>query len=379
MEIQYLGKKKAKLIVTVGSGKNRKRRTKTITYDRKRDVEKAWSQFAAEVEMQSCSDVTVGSLVKSYIENRKIAGIKATTVHCYEACERIINSRFETVNASEVNTYQLDEFVAEINDKYSAKYIKSIISLLDSSYKRAIRTGLLTSNPCVGVSLPKIKKKEVNTMNEDDIVKFLEALNYERLDLKVGYELALLCGLRRSEILGLKESDISLNFKTVSVHETRHVVDGEESIQDTKTERSRRTLALPDILVGDIRDLIELHNSYEFEHDDYLVLGAFGQKMNPSTFSTQIFKIEDKIGIERVSLHALRHTFATMLNAEGVDIARISAELGHSNINTTLSIYMHVFGGTTASSRGIADAVNKKFSKTATFDATKKTKKAAER
>jgi len=75
--------------------------------------------------------------------------------------------------------------------------------------------------------------------------------------------------------------------------------------------------------------------------------------------------IEQQHGIQHVSVHGLRHTFATMLNSSGIDIARISAELGHSNISTTLNKYTHVFGGATASSRGIADEMEIKFSKTA--------------
>ena len=89
--------------------------------------------------------------------------------------------------------------------------------------------------------------------------------------------------------------------------------------------------------------------------------------MSPSTFTKYIRIIEDKAGLPSVSVHGLRHTFASMLNSEGVDIASISAELGHSTIGTTLNIYTHVFGDVSASSRGIADSINAKFENSATF------------
>jgi hypothetical protein len=68
--------------------------------------------------------------------------------------------------------------------------------------------------------------------------------------------------------------------------------------------------------------------------------------------------MEEDNDLPHVTVHGLRHTFASLLNSSGVDIARISRELGHSNIGTTMNIYTHVFGDVSASSRGIADIVN---------------------
>ena len=68
-----------------------------------------------------------------------------------------------------------------------------------------------------------------------------------------------------------------------------------------------------------------------------------------------------------------------MLNSAGIDIARIRAELGHSNISTTFNKYMHVFGGATASSRGIADSLDEKFSKTDSKRTLAENTKASER
>ncbi len=68
--------------------------------------------------------------------------------------------------------------------------------------------------------------------------------------------------------------------------------------------------------------------------------------------------MEKRKGLPHVSLHGLRHTYASMLNENGVDMARISAELGHGNITTTANIYTHIFKTPTQSSRGIASVVD---------------------
>lgn len=363
--IEILEKNKAKLTINEGSGKNRKRHSKTITFNGKKDLKKQYEEFERECSGDSLTEETVEQIVDVYIESRERLGSMATTIKGYKLCKKRLSSSLKAQTASEVSSYRIDKYIAEIADKYAPKTIKNTISLLSAAYDRAIKLGLLTENPCDKVTLPKLTQPEIKTLPEEGVFRLMESLDAERLDFKVGYELALFCGLRRSEVLGLKESDINLPFRTVTICKTRHVVDGVTRIQGTKTDKSHRTLALPAFLCEDIRKLIDLHHSYEWEHSDYLILTPFGERMHPSTFSDHLSLIEERAGIEHVSLHGLRHTFATMLNSSGVDIARISAELGHSNISTTLNKYTHVFGGTTASSRGIADSMDEKFSKSA--------------
>ena len=377
--IQIIDKHKAKLIVNIGSGKKRKRRTKIVEYDRKKDLRPMYIDFERECRGMQYTNDTVEAVVDSYIDSRKRLGAKATTIKGYELCRDRLSSALKEEKAKEVTPYLIDKYIADIADKYAPKTIRNTISVLSASYDRAVQLGLLTENPCSKVTLPKQNQPEIQTLSEEDITKLMSALEKERLDFKVGYELCLFCGLRRSEVLGLREEDVNIPFKTVTIHKTRHIVDGKVEVQDTKTVKSRRSLALPEFICEDIKALIELHNSYEWEHSDYLILTGFGEDMHPATFTNHLTLIEEQNGIPHVSVHGLRHTFATLLNSEGVDIARISSELGHANISTTLNKYTHVFNGTTASSRGIADAMNNKFSKSATPSATRTKEKALKR
>ena len=363
--IEYLGKNKARMTVNIGSRQNRKRRSRVVTYTGKKDLERQYREFEVEARKDAQSDVTIDELIKSYISNRKTMGAKPTTIHGYEVCLERFSDSLRYEKARKVTPYLLEEFVAQNADKWSPKTLRNTMGLLSASYRRAVKLGLLEDNPCDRITLPKNIQPEIKTFSEKDVVRFLKLLQYESLDLKVGYELCLFCGLRRSEVLGLRESDFDAQNKSIQVRRTRHIVEGARTVQDTKTVRSRRVLALPEFLVEDIKSLIALHASYEWRHSDYLILTGFGEEIHPSSFSMSLHRFEEKNGLPLVSVHGLRHTFATMLNAQGVDIARISAELGHSNITTTLNKYTHVFGGTTASSKGIANSMNEKFSKCA--------------
>lgn len=367
--IEIIDKHTAKLIVNIGSGKTRKRRTKKVTYSGKRELNNLYREFEAECKRAPSSKITVNELVDSYIKHKELLGAKATTIKGYKSAAKRVNSRFAGISAGNLIAYQIEDFIAEMaNSGLSAKTIINTISILNSAYDRAVRTGQLASNPCQYVTMPKKKKPEIITFSNDELVTFWNKLNEERLDYKVGYELCLFCGMRRSEVLGLRESDVSIESSSIIVRNTRHRIEGDKDIiQDTKTAQSHRVLAVPEFVVRDIDVLINEHHANIYNDTDYLIQNGFGQPMSPSTFTKYIKIIEDKAGLPPVSVHGLRHTFASMLNSEGVDIARISAELGHSTIGTTLNIYTHVFGDVSASSRGIADSINAKFENSATF------------
>lgn len=373
MAIKILGKNKAQLIVSVGSTSkgNRRRYTKTVTYKKKKELEKMYQHFEDEVRRNPLVDVTVDGLLEAYISNAELRGLSANTIHGYKSAQKRLNSAFEGILARSLTTYQIEDFVAQMTKKYAPKTVHNTVALLDAAYQRAVRSGQLADNPCVGITLPKQKKREIQTLSAEQLQQFIIALDKQRRDISVGYKLCLMCGLRRGEVLGLKEEDVSIPFRQVSINKTRYIVEGQQHIQPTKTTRSHRRLALPAGLAEEIALLIEEHHAQEWYHSDFLIQDAFGDPLSPSVFSSLIREISPGI-----TVHGLRHTFATLLNARDVDLAQISAELGHSNLTTTLNIYTHVFGDVTSSSRGIADTVEDIFYKKGANGAHEDNKKA---
>lgn len=360
--IELIGKNKAKLIVSVGSGKNRKRHSKIVSFNKKSELKELHRAFEDEWKMNPLADISIRGLVENYIKSRKSIGIAETTLQGYESTAERIYSVLDEQRATEVTSYQLQNFVSALSEKYKPKTVRNTVSLLSSSYDSAIRLGQIAKNPCRMIELPKNEKKDIDIFSRDDISVFLKELATERLDYIVGYELALFCGMRRSEILGLKEQDINIPFKCVSINKSRHRIKGQDIVKTTKTESSKRTLAVPDFVIADIEKLIAEHHSKEYEVSDYLIQDGFGKMLTPAALTQRIYYIEERAGLPSVSLHDLRHTFASMLNSANVDIAMISRELGHSNISTTLNIYTHVFGNVTEASRSIADNLNSQFS-----------------
>ena len=358
--IQKIDKNKYRFIVNIGSRGNRRRVTKTIIHTGgKKELNKLYQEFEAESLHKPLSDITVGELIESHIAFVKTLGRKPTTIRGYNLSLQRFSARFKAVKAKDLTTYTIEKEISSMSQRgLSAKTIKNTIGLLSSAYEHAIFTRQLDSNPCKYATLPKVKSKPIDILHKDDIQNFLYGISDVQLDEKVAYELALFMGLRRSEILGLKESDVDIVNGILYIHNTRHRVYGEEYDSDTKTERSTRFLAIPELVLLDIARLLQVHKEFPYEKVDYLIQDGFGNALNGQALASRLRRLEQRKGLPLVSLHGLRHTYASLLNDAGVDLARISAELGHSNLSTTANIYTHVFKNPTQSSRGIAGVID---------------------
>lgn len=355
--IQEISKNKAKLIINVGSRDHRQRYTKTVEYKGKRELKRLHDEFEREVRSGHMpSEMTVAELLSWHIGVCETNGAKPTTIRGYKICEKRINSLCKGRKSNSLTTYHIENMVSQMaNNRLAPKTIKETIALLSSAYKHAMKSGMLTNNPCDGVQLPKMKKNEINTLSLEEIAQFKENLQNEPIYFRIAMNLALMCGLRRSEILGLRVEDISFAFGLISVKTTRHEVNGEVSIQDTKTVRSRRTIAVPEQLLRDME--IFANSNRNFANTNFFLVNEFGEPLKPN-YLTAHLKLHCKKYNYNVTVHGLRHTHATFLNANGIDMAQISAQLGHSNLSTTANIYTHVFGGQHQSTKAIANLFN---------------------
>ena len=358
--IKDLGGHKYRFIVSVGGRDERKRYTKTVTHKGgKKALQEMYDAFEKKCRNEPKTDETVKDLLDGYIAHCKVLGRKATTIHGYETTAKRLQSLTEGILAKRLTTAQLEKIVAEMSSNgLSAKTIHNTIGLLSAAYDHAIRIDQLQSNPCKKIILPKEQPKDIRILYMDEIQDFLYAISDVDLNEKVAYELALFMGLRRSEILGLKESDVDIVRGIISIHSTRHRVGGEDIEQDTKTKRSTRVLALPEILIIDLARLLEVHRQFPYEKSGLLIQDGFGNPLGHQALSSRLVRLEKEKGLPHVTLHGLRHTYASLLHSSGVDMANISAELGHGNMVTTMNIYTHRFQDASNASRGIASTID---------------------
>ena len=347
MGIEYLDKTHARLVISKGSGENRERRVKRITYTSKKDAQRQYREFEAFVNFGVDSDLTIKSLLDYYISKLEI---KPTTLNGYRSASISICDVIGKKKASDLKLSDIDHFIRVQKKRYSPKTIKNQLSLLNSAYKDAIRRGILEHNPCEYAIIPRQVKPQITTLSNKDLKKFIRALDDTDLDFKVMCELALFCGMRRSEILGLKHEDVS---DTVCIDKVRHRINGKDIIETPKTSSSFRELSLPSFLQEHIRELIELQKGRP-DQSGYLIQNPFGEPVSQSWVRTHMDSLIMNHDLPHVTMHGLRHTCASMLIDKGIPIAEVSTQLGHSSIDITLRTYTHLFSEASTASKRIS-------------------------
>jgi len=162
---------------------------------------------------------------------------------------------------------------------------------------------------------------------------------------------SLFTGMRLGEVLALRWGRVDLERNTIKVHENleytqKHGI----RFKSPKTRAGRREITLPDILVNVLRDYrraqLELRmklGAGRLQDDDLLFTDIEGAPLHPHHFGTRWAECALSIGFPAVSFHALRHTHASPLIVQGVDIVTISKRLGHSKPDVTLRSYAHLF------------------------------------
>ena len=367
MGIEYRSKDKCRLIVYAGSDAYGKpiRHVKTVSYTSKRNAEKQYRLFEAEVEagIGTESKMRLSEIIDGYIASRKRKGIRATSLTGYEVIKKRIDETLGDPIASKVSRKMIDDWISMLDEKYSSKTIRNTVSFLSACYERYIDLEQLEKNPCRHADIPDKAPKERIILSTDNLRPFYKALCKEKdnnLDFVVAIELMLFCGMRRSEVCGIKHKHIDMINRAVHIEDARHYTGGRYVTgEGTKTASSNRSLTLPDFVFEDVIRLISYHEEKarkdkNLPAPEYLILGACGEPIYPGTLYYELKDFEEKYQLPDVNLHGLRHTYASMLKYQGRDLVEISKQLGHSQQSTTLNIYTHLFQDAGVISKSIA-------------------------
>ncbi len=233
---------------------------------------------------------------------------------------------------TELNHFQ--EFLEWINELGMGSHSQArIISGIKSFYKYLLLENVLSHNPTELLEAPKLGRKLPDTLTVNDINAIIEAIDLstpEGQRNKAMLETLYSCGLRVSELIGLKISHLYFNDEFIKVigkgDKERLVPIGGEAIKQ--------------ILI--YKDEVRCHISVKKEFEDVLFLNRRGAKLTRVMVFTIIKQLAAKIGLKKhVSPHTFRHSFATHLIEGGADLRAVQEMLGHESITTT-EIYTHL-------------------------------------
>jgi len=233
----------------------------------------------------------------------------------------------------------------------SPKTILEHHRLLRAMLQKAVYWQMIVSNPAERVQAPKTKKPKRKYYDDEQskaLISNLMELTEEQFKYKVAIILTIFTGVRLGELMGLEWDDINFREGIVSINRSsQYLADKGVFTKTPKTESSIRDVAIPDFVVSLLEDYKYWYDEQKYQYGELwydsnrLFVQADGKPMHPSTISKWFEKFVAQIGLPVINFHGLRHTNATLLIAQNIDVSVVAARLGHAQITTTLNFYVH--------------------------------------
>lgn len=355
------------------------------------------------------SDILFKDFVKRWIEEYAEKNLEATTLDFYKReLDNKILKNLGKVKLNQLTPIHILSYLntllkdgARVDGKpgpYSDRTIKNNWVIISSILQQAVYWQVIDDNPCKRIKPPKNKKSTkgystdtINFYDEEQALILLSIVNnavtkykqFEAGEIKskgfaysnpmkyqVAVNIALFCGLRNGEILGLTWDDIDFKEKTMTINKVRAFIESEGMItKSPKTKSSIRTISVPDVVIELLKvykkeqaiEISKLGNLWDEEwySTPWLFTQEDGKGMflqtiskwlkktvadyNKSIMDDENLKDDEKIKLllPVLSIHKLRHTSATLLISKNTDIRTVSARLGHAQTSTTMDIYVH--------------------------------------
>lgn len=233
----------------------------------------------------------------------------------------------------------------------SGKIILEHHRLLRAMLHKAVYWQLIVANPAERVQPPKARKPKRRSYDDEQtkiLLENLELLSSEDTKYKVAIILTVFTGVRLGELMGLEWQDVDFKNGIISINRSsQYLADMGVFTKVPKTESSIREIAIPEFIISLLEEYKLWYEEQKsiygelWTNSDRLFVQADGKPMHPSTISKWFVKYVGQIGLPVINFHGLRHTNASLLVAQNIDIAVISARLGHAQISTTLDFYVH--------------------------------------
>ena len=279
------------------------------------------------------------------VRNRSGDPYKPSAIRGYAKALRLrVIPAFGAVRLVDVRTVDVQDFVdAMLAEGLSASTIDTTLNPLRAIYRRAIARGELAVNPTRGLELPANRGRRDRFASPDEAQRLLDALPDGDRPI---WATALYAGLRRGELMAVDWSHIDLGTGLIHVERSW---DMQEGLIELKSHAGRRKVPIA-VVLRDHLDEYRLRTGGEG-----FVFGG-SRPFQPRRLSEHADEAWAEAGLERITLHECRHTFASLMIAAGVNAKALSTYMGHANISITLDRYGHLMPGNEAEAAGLLDA-----------------------
>jgi len=269
--------------------------------------------------------------VTAACQGKKISLAKA------EAIAKALNKKTEQIFTVEKDTTPL-------SDKTITEYHRLISTILHQAEKEM----LVPYNAASKATPPKLRKKEVNYFQVEEIERIRDALELEPIKWRVATHLLLITGCRRGEIMGLKWSKVDFFNNQIRIDSALLYSRSKGVYEDTTKTSTARYIALPEETMALLKEYsawyqeLQKANGDRWQNTGYLFVQDNGTPMHPDSLTGWLNKFSERHNLPHINPHAFRHTMTSILISKGMDIVSVSKRLGHAKVSTTTDIYSHL-------------------------------------
>lgn len=283
---------------------------------------------------------------------------KYLTVKHYRAqCAAHIVPRLGAVKLSSLTAPQIQAFYnGLLRAGLSPKSVRNVHGILTKCLSTAVQVGYLKSNPASMVTLPKVVKKEITPLTDEQVRDFLQVSAGDEYEIPL--KVILFTGLRESEAIGLTWDCIDFKAGTVTVCkqlQKRPLADGGWVFAPLKNDKTRILKPAPFVMEllarrrkEQAEQRLKAGNVWQGWTDSSGMKSALvfttanGSHLSPQTMYLHYKKLAAQIGAPESRVHDLRHTFAVLSLQNGDDVKTVQGNLGHATAAFTLDVYGHV-------------------------------------
>jgi integrase len=309
----------------------------------------------------------LGSYMKSWLSGAAKVRVRNRTWHHYSAIvERtVLPARIAASPIARLSPLELEGFYAELLARgLSPRSVRYTHSLIHNALKKATRDRLIPFNPASDVELPRQPRKETRALSAEEVQLMLHTSEIMQYDWNTDpqrqpgnvwhalWHLLVNGGLRPSEALGLRWSDVGVDRVFVRHTLVRGIKGQSWSLEEPKTSTSRRAVALPASTMAAINDrrmrqeIDKVVAGSTYQDLGFVFASAHGTPADLHNITKRHFvPLLQAAGLPKIRVYDLRHTHASLMLAAGVPVKVVSERLGHASAVMTLNTYAHVLAG----------------------------------
>ena len=358
--------------IELGRGPDGRRRRKVayaLTQGEAVDLLRRLGGRAVQGQLLVTSTPTVAQYLGEWFVDHRDQWRPSTQRAYRHAIDEFLVPAFGTLRLEQLSPAIVQRWLRDHKEASGARRrITLAHATLRSALTAAQRLQLVTINAATLVDVPQPTRRPIAPLSVEDARKFLEAAGRHRLGAL--FSVALACGLRLGEATGLRWEDVDLPTGDVRVRQQLQAIGKRLVLQPLKTEQSRRSLVLPAVCV----DALRAHHTQQLKErlkagadwvETGLVFTTFahrvgrkiGRPLHPRNVLRTLYGLLHTADVPRVRFHDLRHSAASLLIAEGVELVEVSKLLGHAQLRLTADLYTHLQRQTSVRAARLMDGI----------------------